>query len=278
MHPDASKRLLLAAKILSIISLAGFSAPQLAAQSLLPGMTFPALAPWQVENSDPHLQLHSEARADSSSSSIVGQTGQPDDGSQGKQTQRILGVVPNFQAVSADIHLAPLDLKQKFWLATKNSFDYSSFLFVGIQAGVEEATNTYPEFHHGAAAFGRYYWHTFADQALGNYLTGAIFPAITREDPRYYTLYHGGFWRRTEYAMSRIVITRNDAGDSTFNFSEILGNGTATAVGGYYYPSQERGGAGETLERWATQLLTDAVGNVFEEFWPDINHKFFHER
>ena len=117
-----------------------------------------------------------------------------------------------------------------------------------------------------------------ADQASGNYLTGAIFPAITHEDPRYYTLYHGGFLRRTEYAMSRVLVTRNDQGRNTFNYSEVLGNAAATAAGGFYYPEEERTGAGEACERLAMQILTDAVGNVFEEFWPDINKKFFHER
>lgn len=36
----------------------------------------------------------------------------------GQQTKRILGVLPNFEAVSANTHLPPLSLKQKFWLST----------------------------------------------------------------------------------------------------------------------------------------------------------------
>jgi hypothetical protein len=202
--------------------------------------------------------------------------GQSDDSSQGQQTKRILGVVPNFQAVSANTVLPPLTLKQKFWLATEGSFDYSSFISIGFQSAVEQATKTYPEFGQGAVGYGRYYWHTLADSAVENYFTAAIFPAITREDPRYYTLARGGFVHRTRYAISRLWTTKNDAGAPTFNFSEILGSGLATEVSGFYYPRQERGGAAETLERWASQVLTDGVGNVFQEFWPDINHKFFH--
>src|ERR1700690_837529 len=78
----------------------------------------------------------------------------------GVQTKRIAGFVPNFQAVSADVVLPPLSFKQKFMLANQNTFDYSSFAFVGFQAGIEEATNTYPEFHKGEAGFVRYYWRT----------------------------------------------------------------------------------------------------------------------
>lgn len=269
------KCLSLASKIASAVLAVTFSAALLFAQSLVPGVSLQRIAVWQDRQSDRGVPLQSNNGAESSSSSAPGKTA---DESQGTQTKRILGVVPDFQAVSADTALPPLSFEQKFWLATKNSFDYSSFVFVGIQAGVEEGTNTYPEFHHGAAAFGRYYWHTFADQALGNYLTGAIFPTMTHEDPRYYTLYHGGLFRRTGYAMSRVLITRNDRGSKTFNYSEVLGNGAATGLGGFYYPQQERVGLGETCERWAIQIVTDAIGNVFTEFWPDINHNFFHQR
>jgi hypothetical protein len=201
---------------------------------------------------------------------------QSDDGSEGQQTKRILGIVPNFQAVSANTQLPPLSVKGKFWLATEGTFDYSSFISVAMQAAIEQATNTYPEFHQGAAGYGRYYWHTFTDAGIENYFVGAILPSITHEDPRYYTLYRGSIFRRTCYALSRLWRTRNDAGAARFNFSEILGSGVATEISSRYYPRQERRGPDETLERWGSQMLNDGVGNVFQEFWPDINHKFFH--
>jgi hypothetical protein len=200
---------------------------------------------------------------------------QSDEDPGGQQTKRILGMMPNFQAVSANTQLPPLSVKQKFWLATEGTFDYSSFISTGIQAAVEQATNTYPEFRQGAAGYGRYYWHVFADSGIENYFTGAIIPAITHEDPRYYTLYRGGFFHRTGYAISRLWITKSDAGERRINFSEILGSGMATAISNRYYPQQERGGAGETFERWGSQILNDGVSNVFLEFWPDIHQKFF---
>lgn len=201
-----------------------------------------------------------------------------DDSSGGQQTKRILGIVPNFQAVSANTQLPPLSIQQKFWLATQGTFDYSSFISVAMQAAIEQATNTYPEFRQGAAGYGRYYWHTFADGGVENYMTGAILPVITHEDPRYYTLYRGGFFHRTRYAISRLWITKNDKGAARFNISEIVGSGIATEISSRYYPRGERQGAGETLERWASQLLNDGVGNVFEEFWPDIHQKLLRGR
>jgi hypothetical protein len=192
----------------------------------------------------------------------------------GQQTKRILGILPNFEAVSANTHLPPLSLKEKFSLATQNTFDYSSLISVGMQAAIEQARKTYPEFHEGAAAYGRYYWHTFADSGVENYLVGAIFPSITHEDPRYYTLGRGQVLERVRYAVSRLWITRSDASASTFNFSEIVGSGVSAEVSSRYYPREART-SGQTLERWASQLINDGVGNVVQEFWPDIHQKFF---
>jgi hypothetical protein len=110
-----------------------------------------------------------------------------------KQSKRILWIFPNCRAVSADTQLPPLSLKDKFWLATQDSFDYSSFVSAGMFAGISQANKSYPEFVQGAKGYGRYYWHALADQAIGNYMTEAILPVVTHEDPRYYTLGTAGF-------------------------------------------------------------------------------------
>jgi len=101
-------------------------------------------------------------------------------------------------------------------------------------------------------------------------------PYATREDPRYYTLYHGGFIKRTGYAVSRLFITRTDSGGETFNFSEIVGNGAAAGISDLYYPRQERTWT-KTGQKWATQVGLDGVFNVLKEFWPDIRHGVFRQ-
>lgn len=85
-----------------------------------------------------------------------------------QQTKRILWIMPNFRAVSAGTKLPKQSVKEKFKTAALDSFDYSSFVFAGIQAGISQATDAYAEFHQGLAGYGRYYWHTFADQTDEN--------------------------------------------------------------------------------------------------------------
>ena len=193
----------------------------------------------------------------------------------GKQSKRILWIIPNYRAVSANTNLPPLSFKSELWLATQDTFDYSDFIFVGGLAGIAMAGKSQPSFGQGAEGFGKYYWHVFVDGGLENYMTEAIVPAVTREDPRYYTLGKGGFIKRTGYAVSRLFITKTNTGKNTLNLSEIIGAGAAAGIGNAYYPA-ESNPLVKTYQRWGTQVGLDGVFNVLKEFWPDINQAVFH--
>ena len=197
--------------------------------------------------------------------------------SEGRQTKRILFMIPNFRAVSADQQLPPQSVKEKFKTATLDSVDYSSFIFVGGQAAVAQANSSYPEFGQGARGYGRYYWHTLADAINENYWVEFIVPSVLHQDTRYYTLGKGDFAKRLGYAFTRIVVTRTDEGQETFNFSEILGAGAFSGIANLYYPSQERT-VTKTYQRWVTNLAIDGCTFAFKEVWPDINNAVFHQK
>jgi hypothetical protein len=196
-------------------------------------------------------------------------------GPQGKQTKRILGIIPNFRSVGVDEKLPPISTHDKFKLMLEDSFDYSSFIYVGILSGISQAEGSYPEFRSGAPAYARYYWHSFVDTLDGNLMTEFVYPVVTREDPRYYTMGRGGFVKRTGYSFSRLLITRSNSGKRTPNFSEIVGNGSAAGIASLYYPSPERTWT-KTGQRWVTQVGLDGFANLIKEFWPDVNSRFFH--
>ena len=258
----AHSRLFSAAAAIAVLLVC--AAPQSAAQQPSQAEVFP---PYKLAA----LDLAPENAADSSNiSAVTNETS-------AKQSKRILGIFPNYRAVSADTQLPPLPLRKKFWLASQDSFDYSSFITAGMLAGVAQAKDSTPEFGHGGAAYGRYYWHAVADQAVGNYMTEAIFPTLTREDPRYYTLGHGGFLKRSRYAISRLLITRTDSGGSTVNFSELIGNGAGAAISNTYYPSRERTWT-KTGQKWVAQIGLDGAFNILKEFWPDINRIVFRSK
>ena len=192
-----------------------------------------------------------------------------------QQTSRILGILPNFRAVSANQHMPPQSVKEKFITASEDSFDYSSLFVPVALAGYNQLRNNTPEFGSGGVAYGRYLWHSAVDQTIENYMVEFVVPAATHEDTRYYTLGNGGFFKRTGYALSRAVVTRTDSGKPTFNAAEVIGAGAAAGISNLYYPSRERTLA-NTGQNWGVDIGIDAAAFVLKEFWPDINHALFH--
>jgi hypothetical protein len=198
-----------------------------------------------------------------------------DPGQRQQQTKRILGIIPNFRAVSTDEQLPPQSVKEKFVTATEDSFDYSSIFIPLMLTAYDMGIDATPEFHQGAAGFARYFWHNAVDQTSENYMVEFVVPSITHEDTRYYTLGRGGFFKRTGYALSRAVVTRSDAGNNVFNASEVLGAGASAGLSSLYYPSRERSFTNTGTE-WGLDVAIDGASFVFKEFWPDVNHKLFH--
>lgn len=225
----------------------------------------------------PEFDMSGGSRIDSSTDNDL-----PDDPTQQNpvpprkpQTKRILGVIPNFRAVSTDEKLPPQTVKEKFITTTQDSFDYSAAVIPIVLAGYSMAIDANPSFGEGLSGYGQYLWRAALDQTTENYLVEFVVPVITRQDSRYYTLGRGGFFKRTGYALSRAVITRSDSGKNVFNTSEIVGAGASAGLSSTYYPASQRSFS-DTADQWGLNIGVDAFTFVLKEFWPDINHKFFH--
>ena len=185
---------------------------------------------------------------------------------------RILGVIPNNKTVPQFTPLnMPLGRRQKFNLALKDTVDPFTFVLAGFYAGIAQWQNDFPQFGQGSAAYGKRFGASYADQAVGNYLTEAILPSLLHEDPRYFRKGSGGGWQRVRYAVTRSVVTRNDAGKNVFNYSEIVGNALGAGISNLYYPAT-KSELGETSEKFAVQIVSDGAFNILLEFWPDMRH------
>jgi hypothetical protein len=194
-----------------------------------------------------------------------------------QQPKRILGVMPNFRAVSAGALPPPPTPKEAFKIATQNSFDYSSFVFVGVTSALAEWTVAHTQLGQGLPGFGRYYWRGFVDKTDGNYLVIFALPSVFHQDERYYAIGKGSILKRGFYAASRIAVTPNYHGENSFNISELLGRGMAQGISVAYYPSGSRT-ASALATKYAYAIGRDALTNVFREFWPDIATHVLHRQ
>jgi hypothetical protein len=191
----------------------------------------------------------------------------------GTSNDRLFFTLPNFLTLENASQVPPLTTGQKFRVVTRSSFDYVQYPWYGFLAGISQAQNSEAGYGQGAQGYGKRFGAAAADGTIENFVTSAVLPSLLRQDPRFFQSGHGGFWHRTWYAFSRIIVTRGDNGRAQFNFSEVFGSGVSAGVSTYSYHPREDRTVGNTAKVWGTQVGYDALTYVVKEFWPDMRRK-----
>jgi hypothetical protein len=191
-----------------------------------------------------------------------------------EQSQRLLGVIPNFGTTSRR-NPPPLSPKGKFHLFEKSAFDPVELSVVGLQAGLSQAEDEFPEYGQGAAGFGKRYGATLADEVSSGFFANFFYPVLFKEDPRYFRLGEGSIKHRLGYALLQEIDCHTDKGGRSFAWSNVLGAFTSGGLSNAYYPQAERG-FGLTMSRSAISLGYGSLGGLVDEFYPDISHWLFH--
>lgn len=188
----------------------------------------------------------------------------------GTSKDRILWTLPNFLTLEDAENIPPLTSGQKFKVVGRSLIDPSEFVLIGFVAGLGQASDSDPSYGQGAQGYGKRYALAYADNAIENFMASAALPSLLHQDPRYYQLGHGGFLKRAGHAISRVVLTRSDSGQTQFNYSEVFGAGMAAAISTYsYHPAQDKN-FGTVVSVWGTQIGWDVGTYMLKEFWPDL--------
>jgi hypothetical protein len=169
----------------------------------------------------------------------------------------------------------PIPPRQKFRLFLVNTANPFQILFAASQAGFSQAVDTVDGYGQGAEGYGKRFGAFYADKASSEFFGTFLFPSLLKQDPRYFRQETGSRGSRTKYALSRILITRNDSGHNAPNLSLWMGSLASGALSTAYYPDDDRG-VGLVFSRAGVALGSTAGFNLFKEFWPDIKRKVFH--
>jgi hypothetical protein len=184
-------------------------------------------------------------------------------------------VLPNYKTINdPEQPVVAMTPGEKFGLV-EHYFDPFTFVFTSITASLEQATDEKAGYGQGAMGFAKRYGADFTDGFTNELFVTGVFPTLLHEDPRYYRLGHGSGFKRTAYALSRILITHSDSGTARFNSSEFLGNIASGALSMTYYPQNERS-VGGVFSRMGVEIGYDSLFNVLKEFYPDLKRKFSH--
>jgi hypothetical protein len=190
-----------------------------------------------------------------------------------EQSQRILGVVPQFGVTSRQ-DAPPLSPSGKFRLFTKAAFDPVEFGLVGLQAGISQAQDEFPSYGQGAAGYGKRYGATLADEISSGFWSNYFYPVLLKEDPRYFRSGAGSIKRRIGYAVVQEFVCHTDRGGRSFHWSNMLGAFTSGGLSNVYYPPNDRGFE-LTMSRSAIAVMYGSLGGLVDEFWPDISGAVF---
>jgi hypothetical protein len=182
-----------------------------------------------------------------------------------QETQRVLGVIPNFYVTYRHDAL-PLTPRQKFELAWKSGVDPVTFAASGVVAGIEQANDGFSGYGQGAQGYAKRYGASYADGFIGNMIGGFLLPSLFKQDPRYFYKGNGSARARIFYALANAVVCKGDNGHWQADYSGILGSLAAGGISNLYYPAGSRSGARLTFENTAIGIGSSGVSNLLQEF------------
>lgn len=191
-----------------------------------------------------------------------------------EESQRLLGVIPQFGTTNRQ-NAPALTPREKFHLFTKSAFDPVELAVAGTQAAFSQAEDEFPEYGQGAAGYSKRYGATLADEVSSGFFSNFFYPALLKEDPRYFRLGQYSLRHCLGYSLLQEVDCHRDRGGRGFCWENILGALTAGSISNAYYPPADRG-LGLTLSRSAIAIGHGSLGALVDEFYPDLSHWLFH--
>jgi hypothetical protein len=180
-----------------------------------------------------------------------------------QEHQRVLGFIPNFY-VTYHPDAPPLTTKLKYKLAWRSSTDPVNIFGTAFFAGLQQAGDEYPEFGQGAQGYGKRYGTAYADVIASTFLSGAFFPSLLKQDPRYFYKGSGSMRSRIWRAVSNSIICKGDNGRWQANYSNIAGSFAGAAISSTYYPTTNQ--ASVVLSNGFIRMGESSLAGVMQEF------------
>jgi Carboxypeptidase regulatory-like domain len=181
-----------------------------------------------------------------------------------EETQRYLGVVPNFYVVYDKNNVVPMPASLKFHLAIRAETDVVTFMGAAVLAGIHQASDT-PAYQQGFKGYAQRYGAAYAGGTSDILIGGAILPSLLHQDPRYFYSGEGTTRQRVNHALRAIFLTHGDNGKIQFNYSGIGGDMASAALANTYYPRANRG-PNLFLANWAVLSAGRAANTLAQEF------------
>ena len=169
----------------------------------------------------------------------------------------------------------PLSAGGKFKLFVDNSASLSTLVGSAADAAIGQAEDYPHGYGQGWEAYGKRFGATMARNASSNFFGTFVLASMLHQDPRFFPQRDPTFGGSVKYALTRVVITRNDDGNDAANWSGLIGPLMAEGLANAYWPEEDRT-AGQTFRRYGVDLATTAGFNMLRNYWPVLFKKKRH--
>jgi hypothetical protein len=136
----------------------------------------------------------------------------------------------------------------------------------GSFAAMQQAGNSLSGYGQGAQGYAKRFGANYADLFIGTFLGGAVYPALFKQDPRYFYKGTGTVRSRALYALANAIVCKGDNGRWQLDYSGILGSLTAGGISNLYYPSSDHNNMRLTFQNTGISIAGSAITNLLQEF------------
>jgi hypothetical protein len=158
---------------------------------------------------------------------------------------------------------------EKFKLAVEDVVDPSNLIVIVGDSAIRIGANAHSAYGPGMRGFGLKAGYSLAQAATGEFIGTFAIASLVREDPHYHRLPTAGTLRRLVHAISRTVIAEHDDGSSMLNYEILATYPSCEVISNRYVPGLSTS-AGSTAQRVLLDYGTDPIGNIVNEFLPDV--------
>jgi len=170
---------------------------------------------------------------------------------------------------SAISPLAPITPSLRVRWLLDGAIGPESLLFVGpLSAAWATAWNTPEEWGHSWSGFGKRYAEREADVAIANTLEAGL-GAIWGEDPRFIPSRKSGIWPRAGFAIKTTFVAPGPDGRLRPAWARYTAKTSKNFIENAWMPPSAHT-TRQMLIRTAQGFTGRMLGNLWEEFWPDV--------
>src|SRR5579864_8693556 len=188
-------------------------------------------------------------------------------------SQRLESTTVHLPRHRSDLRPCALSSSDKFHMFVESTADPLNYVGAAWDAATAQIDKDDPSYQMGAAGYGKRFGAAVTDNATGDFFGIFLYPALFRQDPRYYRLGQGSTQSRLGHALAHRFVTQSDSGKLMPNYSEWFGTVSSKALSNLYHPGNPRG-FGPTASRVGYSVANDMAWDVLREYWPEIAHKF----